>query len=670
MSNRIFTAIILIFLLGSFLFAQKISSPNEKLSIQFSLINGIPHYSVNYAEKPVIVPSSLGFQFKEAPSLKQNFEIVESLQQDFSEVWNPVWGTSKAIKNEFNELIIHLKEKSPPNREMKLMFRAYDDGIGFRYFLPEQENLNDFQITAEETLFRFSDNHSCWWIPNDYESYEKLYQNTPLTQIVGVNTPFTMETTDGLYLSIHEADLTDYAGMTLERVRAEDYTLRSALVPWPDGIKVKASTPHRTPWRTIQIVENPGDLIESHLILNLNEPLAIEDPSWIKPMKYMGVWWGMHIRKYTWHSGPKHGATTEHALERIDYASKFGIPGLLIEGWNRGWEGWLKDVKFDFLTPYPDFDINKVVDYAKQKDIYIIGHHETGGDIPTYEAQMDSAFAYYDKLGIQAVKTGYAGEMKPEGMHHHGQWMVNHYRKVVKKAAEHKIMIDAHEPIKPTGISRTYPNMMTREGVRGMEYNAWSFGNPPEHTTIVPFTRMLAGPLDYTPGIFDLEFKEYQPENRVYTTRAKQLAYYAVLFSPLQMVADLPENYENQPEFEFIQKVPTTWDATNVLSGKIGDFVSIARKKGDTWYVGSITDEKKRELKLSLNFLDSEQPYVAQVFSDGAGADWKTNPNPVKIEKFIVNSGQTWTASLAPGGGQAIILSPATEDDLKKIPEY
>lgn len=647
-----------------------VSSPDGKVNINFILKDGVPYYSVLYDGNVVIQPSSLGFRFKKAEPMNTDFVVLDMSNKSINETWKPVWGKTKEISNHYNELLVKLKEKTELGRQMHLVFRAYNDGIGFRYILPEQPEFKDFEIISEETLFRFAGNHTAWWIPDEYDSYERLYKETPLSKAKAVNTPITMKTENGLYLSVHEADLTDYAGMTLTAVKGDPNTLESNLVPWPDDVKVKASTPHRTPWRTIQISADAGGLIESNLIVNLNDPCVIEDPSWIKPMKYMGIWWGMHIGKETWHIGPKHGATTANSKRHIDFAAKHGIPALLIEGWNTGWENWGKEGAFNLTTPYPDFDLKEVIRWGREKGVVIIGHHETGGDAADYDKQIDSAFALYEKLGIPAVKTGYAGQIFPKGQHHHGQWMVNHYRRVVKKAAEHHIMIDAHEPIKPTGISRTYPNMMTREGVRGMEYNAWSDGNPPEHTTILPFTRMLAGPLDYTPGIFDLTFNRYKKDNRVYTTLAKQLALYVVLYSPLQMAADLPENYENQPAFTFIENVPVNWDETKVLNAEIGDFICIARKNGDSWYIGSITDENARSLEIPLTFLDSDKKYTAHIYTDASDADWETNPAAIKINKYLVSHSDTITASLARGGGQAVRITPATENEIKTLNDY
>jgi alpha-glucosidase len=387
-------------------------------------------------------------------------------------------------------------------------------------------------------------------------------------------------------------------------------------------------------------------------------------------MKYTGIWWSLHIGKESWYEGPRHGATTENAKRHIDFASAHGIPALLIEGWNTGWDRWGQEGAFDLVTPYPDFDIGEVVRYGRERGVAIIGHHETGGDVPMYERQLDAAFSLYERVGISAIKTGYAGGIFPRGQHHHGQWMVRHYRRVVEEAARRRIVLDVHEPIKPTGISRTYPNMMTREGVRGTEYNAWSEGNPPEHTTILPFTRMLAGPLDYTPGIFDITFDEYKPENRVHTTIAKQLALYVVLWSPLQMAADLPENYEGHPAFEFIERVPCDWDETRVLDAAIGDYVVTARRGGREWYVGAVTDENARVLRVPLSFLDPSTVYVARFFADGADADWELNPTPVDVSSVLVNDLTIVSLSLARGGGAAIAIVPASDEEIATLLSY
>ncbi len=648
-----------------------VCSPDGSICVTFSLDDaGAPTYSVARGGVTIVRPSPMGYRFREAPPMVDGFEVADSSRATHDETWRPVWGKSSQATNHYNELALTLREREGLKRAMVARFRVFDDGIGFRYELPEQPNLPDVEITEEVTQFRFEGDHTTWSIRADYDSYEHLFRELPLSELSTANTPITMRAGSGLHLAVHEANLTDYAGMTLSWVDGDPLALRCELVPWPDGVKVRGSTPLVSPWRTIQIGDTPGDLVESTLILNLNEPCAFEDTSWIRPMKYVGIWWAMHIGKWTWHMGPEHGATTEHAKAYIDFASEHGIPGLLIEGWNTGWDKWGGYGAFDFVTPYHDFDLDEVVRYGRERGVSIIGHHETGGDVPGYEKMLDQALGLYARLGVPAVKTGYAGGIYPRGQHHHGQWMVRHYRRVVEAAAERHIVLDVHEPIKPTGIERTYPNMMTREGVRGMEYNAWSDGNPPEHTTILPFTRMLAGPLDYTPGIFDLTFDRYKPNNRVHTTLAKQLALYAVLESPLQMAADLPENYEGNPAFEFIELVPTTWDETRVPDAAIGDFAFFARRSGDAWYLGAVTDEEARVLREPLTFLEPGTIYVARTFADGADADWETNPYPVDIASVLVDQ-DTWLAlALAAGGGFAAEVRPATEVERSELPWY
>ena len=629
---------------------------------------------------------------KDAGPLNQNLTVTGVEHKSFDETWTLPWGEVERIRNHYNELRLSLEEATEAHREMIVVFRVYDDGLGFRYEVPEQDNLSDFEIMDEETEFALAGDHRAWWIPAyGDQRYEYLYTESSISGIYrdksvrAVHTPLTMETADGLFLSIHEAALTDYASITL--VVAEDNTLLCDLVPWSNGVKVKAHTPHQTPWRTIQIAENAGDLITSYLILNLNEPNQLGNVSWVAPGKYVGIWWGMHIGKYTWGSGPRHGATTENAKRTIDFAAKHGLSGVLVEGWNVGWDGdWTRYAyRFNFTTPYDDFDIQEVSAYAAAKGVKLIGHHETGAAVTNYERQMEEAFAYYRDLGIDTVKTGYVGygqgiERRDEqrrlvGLEwHHGQYMVNHYRKVVETAARYHIMLDVHEPIKDTGIRRTYPNMMTREGARGQEYNAWSGdgGNPPEHTTILPFTRMLAGPFDFTPGVFDLLFDEYRPHNRVNTTLAKQLALYVVIYSPLHMAADLPENYEGHPAFQFIVDVPVDWQDTQVLHAQIGDYVTIARqdRNSEDWYVGSITDERGRTLEAPLSFLEPDRPYVAEIYADAADADWEGNPLAIDITETLVDHITALKLRLAPGGGQAIRLRPATEDEVNRLPAY
>ncbi|MCP4545062.1 MAG: glycoside hydrolase family 97 protein [bacterium] len=637
---------------------ELLESPSGMIVLDFSMEAGAPRYAVSYDGLPLIEPSELGLRFLDQGLLADGLDISEIYRNRHDETWRPVWGTSSTIRNAYNELVVHLAEPGPPFRRLDLVFRAFDDGVAFRYILPDGQRLTAFTIVSELTRFRFADNCRTWSIPANYDSYEQLYRELHLDELDSANTPITLETPDGIYISLHEADLTDWAGMTLAAIRSEPNTLECDLVPWPDGVKVKGMTPARSPWRTIQIAPSPGGLVESQMILNLNEPCAIEDPGWITPMKYVGIWWGMHVGKETWHLGDRHGATTANTKSYIDFAAERGIGGVLVEGWNTGWDGWGAKDAYDFVTPYPDFDLPAVARYARERGVALIGHHETGGDVPTYEMRLEEAFTLYETLGIRAVKTGYAGGIYPRGHHHHGQWMVRHYRRVVEAAARHGIMLDVHEPIKPTGISRTWPNMMTREGVRGIEYNAWSEGNPPEHTTILPFTRMLAGPLDYTPGIFDLTFNRYKPENRVYSTLANQLALYVVLHSPLQMAADLIENYIDNPAFAFISVVPTTWDETRVIDAVIGDLVCIARRSGEEWFLGCITDEQARTCEVPLYFLEPGRRYLARIFQDAPDADWESNPAALTISEREVGIEDSLTLPLAPGGGAAMSLTP------------
>lgn len=637
-------------------------SPNGAIQVEFLLEDGKPRYTARYNSETVIAPSRLGFEFKELPPLNQNLVVTEVEHSTFDETWEQPWGEVRFIRNHYHEMRIHLQEETELAREMTLTFRVFDDGFGFRYELPAQPNLADFTIMDEQTEFAFVDDHQAWWIPAFREKrYEFLYQQSSISSLKKVHTPLTLETSGPLTIAIHEANLTDYAAMALANTGSN--TLKCDLIPWREtGEKVITSTPMPTPWRTVQIAETPGDLITSYIALNLNEPNVLGDVSWVQPGKYVGIWWAIHLRQQTWNSGPIHGATTENAKRYIDFAAAHGLDGVLVEGWNLGWDGnWVTERNaFNFTTPYPDFDIEKVVRYANEQGVKLIGHHETSADVINYEAQMADAFAFYDDLGVDTVKTGYASILADDTEWHHGQYMVEHYRKVVELAAQHQIMLDVHEPIKDTGLRRTYPNMMTREGARGMEYNAWSqdSGNPPEHETIIPFTRMLSGPFDFTPGIFDLRYEGRYPDNMVRTTLAKQLALYVVIYSPLHMAADLPENYEGHPAFQFIMDVPVDWEDTIVLNGEIGEYVTIARKdrNSEDWYVGSVTDENGRFFTIPLTFLDPNQTYTAQIYADAANANWETNPQSYTISEQQVNFEDSLTVTLAPGGGQAIRL--------------
>ncbi|MEA3503710.1 MAG: glycoside hydrolase family 97 protein [Bacteroidota bacterium] len=673
-------------------------SPSGNLSIKFNLTKtGEAAYQLTYNNSIVIKESTLGMDFRDAKPLAGDLKIISSSEKEYNNTWEMLWGEQREVENHYNELIVKLEETKSPQRKFNLIFRVYDDGIGFRYEFPEQENLECVIIMDENTQFNLTDDHKCWWIPGDWDIYEHLYNTTKFSEIDAiakrdhpnlgqttipfnaVNTPITMKTKDGVYISFHEANLTDYSGMTL-LINKDSMRMQSELVGSIDKSKVKRELPFKTPWRTIQLAKKAGDLIKSNLIVNLNEPNKLNDVSYIEPMKYMGIWWEMHLGKASWDYGMsqendtwidkgnahgRHGATTENAKYYIDFAAKHDIKGLLIEGWNTGWEHWVgfeeREGVFDFVTPYPDYDLKEVVRYGKEKGVGIIMHHETSAAPRTYDQQLDTAYALMKKLGIHAVKTGYVGNIIPKGEYHHGQWMVNHYRKVLLKAAESKVMMDAHEPIKATGLRRTYPNMMSREGLRGQEFNAWSDDmNPPEHLTIVPFTRMLAGPIDFTPGIFDIKFNKYNKVNQVNTTIAKQLALYVIINSPLQMAADLPENYEGNPAFQFIDDVAVNWEKTEILNAEIGEYITTVRQaRGkDEWFLGSITNKDKRKHNINLDFLTAGKKYTATIYADAKDAHWNNNPTAYTIEKKIVTDKDSITLTLANGGGVAISFIP------------
>lgn len=636
----------------------RLDSPDNRNHIVFILKDGIPYYQVLRDNRVIIDTSGLGFVLKDAPPLKGNFKMEQANLSGNHDRWEPVWGQRRRIWDYHSQLQVTLKEQAEPHRTIQIEFKAFDDGVAFRYIVPEQPGLEKLEIMKETTEFLFLEDMSAWWIPGDYDKHEFLYRNTTLSKIDSANTPLTMESADSLCLSIHEASLVNYPEMRLRRSGDNPLKLLCDLVPWPDGVKAKVEVPFKTPWRTIQLADDAGGLIASTMILNLNEPTKLEDVSWIRPMKYIGIWWGMHIGKYTWSSGPKHGATTENTKAYIDFAAENGIPGVLVEGWNKGWENWVDGVEFPMMVPYDDYNLEEIAAYAKNQGIYLIAHNETAANAEWYEKQIDSAYALYERLGIHAIKTGYVGQIRPLGQYHHGQWMVNHQAMVVEKAAKHQIMVDAHETVKATGLERTWPNFMTREWARGNEYEAWSEGNPPDHTCILPFTRVLAGPLDYTPGIIGIYFKEYKPDNRIHTTLVKQLALMVVIYSPLQMAADLIENYKGNPAFQFIRDVPADWDDTRALNGKIGDYVTIARKKKDAWYIGSITDEQAREFTFKLDFLDEKINYEAVIYADGPSANWETNPVDYVIEKKLVKKDDELKMVLAAGGGQAVVIKP------------
>lgn len=656
---------VLVFIVGGIFFSsckndfsQIVSSPSQIVNLKFELKDGVPFYSVKRLDKEIIQASKLGFTFKNMPALNGNFRVDSINERSFDETWEQPWGEKQFIRNNFTQLEVLLVEKSNLKRKLKIIFKIYDDGVGFRYIIPSQENIDSIEISDELTEFALAGNDSAWW----YGAYqpaidEYLYKKTPVSVMDTVYTPLTIETLNGLYISIHEANLTDFAGMSI--YRKSENTLKVDLVPWSDGTKVYGKAPLKTPWRTIQIAEKPGDLVTSYLLLNLNDPCVLDDISWIKPMKYVGIWWAYHIGKYTWSQGPRHGATAKNMKEYIDFAAENGFDAVLAEGWNFGWDRQspIDSSSFDYTTPYPDFDIAEISAYAALKNIAIIGHHETFGDVTNYENQMDSAYKFYKKHNVNAIKSGYVGHNMNHKEWHHSQYGVRHYRKAVEMAATHKIMLNVHESITPTGLCRTYPNLLSAESARGQEFNAWARdgGNPPEHETILPFTRILAGPMDFTPGIFDITIPE-KPKNQVNTTLAKQLALYVVLYSPVQMAADLPEHYKGNPAFGFIKDVPVDWAETKVLNAKIGDYITTVRKDkySENWYLGSITDENRREFALSLSFLESGKKYSAKIYADAIGADYQKNPLLIEIDEKTVDATTVLPVKLAPGGGLAV----------------
>src|SRR5512146_890193 len=651
-----------------------LASPDARTDVRVEVRDGHLLYSITRDHRALLLPSMLGFEFRGAPALRDSLRITGSSRDSYDSTWTQPWGEVARVRDHHNELRVSVLETTAPGRKFDVVFRAFDDGIGFRYEVPEQPSLGSFEIQNELTEFALADDAKSWWIPSNrprLDRSEMLYSQSPVSVIDSVQTPLTMATRDNrTVLVIHEANLVNYARMNLAGERMENRTLHAALAPWADGVKVRGRTPFVTPWRTIQIADRMADLAPSVIGLNLNPPNVIQNTSWIKPMKYVGIWWGMHINTMTWASGPKHGATTANAKRYIDFAAANGLGGVLVEGWNTGWDGdWIQNRNaFSFTKAYPDYDLAEVARYAKSKGVRLIVHNETSGGIDNYERQLDSAYTLYRSLGLDAIKSGYVTDLTSEGHSHYSQYMVRHYRRVIEEAAKYGIMLDVHEPMHDTGERRTYPNMMTQEGARGQEYNAWSGdgGNPPEHETILFFTRLLDGPMDFTPGIFDLLERSsghaHGPEEpRVRTTLAKQLALYVVLSSPLQMAADLPENYANQPAFQFIRDVAVDWDTTRVIDGRIGDYVVVARRErgGKTWYLGAITDEQSRTFDIPLSFLERGRGYVAEIYADGPGANWLTNPFPVAISRRPVTALSRLHVVLAPGGGQAVRIRPA-----------
>jgi len=680
--------------------AQEINSPDKNLSMKFELQeNGIPTYQLTYKKKSVIKTSKLGIETKDVPAMVDGFTLTKSEQKTFDESWNPVLGEQKTIRNNYNELLVTLAQKSVKDRFIRIRFRLFNDGLGFRYEFPEQPNLNYFIIKEEKTQFALTGDHKAFWLPGDFDTQEYSTMTSDLSEVrgkmkeavtpnasqttfspTGLQTPLMMKSKDGLYINIHEAALVDYSTMSLN-LDDKNLILESFLTPDVIGDKGYIQAPAQSPWRTIVVSDKATEILASKLILNLNEPTKYKDVSWIKPIKYVGVWWEMITGKSTWayadienvqlgvtdysklKPNGKHAANTAHVKEYIDFAAKNGLDAVLVEGWNEGWEDWFgktKDYVFDFVTPYPDFDVKELHRYAASKNIKIIMHHETSGSIRNYERHLDTAYKFMVDNGYNSVKSGYVGNIIPRGEHHYGQWLVNHYLYAITKAADYKIMVNAHEAVRPTGLNRTYPNLLANEAARGTEYESFG-GNNADHTTILPFTRLMGGPMDYTPGIFETRVSAYNPENTsfVHSTLTHQLALYVTMYSPLQMAADLPETYNKfMDAFQFIKDVAADWDETDILEAEPGDYITIARKakNKNEWYVGGITDENPRVAHISFGYLPKGKNFTATVYADGKDASYDKNPQSYTIRKIKVNAKTVLKQPLAAGGGVAISI--------------
>ena len=694
--------------------AQNLTSPNGELQLNFSVnAQGEPVYELFYKGRAVLKPSKLGLELKDDPGLMSGFTIADVETSTFDETWKPVWGEESQIRNHYNEMAVTLNQKAQ-ERNMVIRFRLFDDGLGFRYEFPLQENLNYFVIKEEHTQFAMTGDHTAFWIPGDYDTQEYDYTESKLSEIrglmkgaitpnssqtpfseTGVQTALQMKTDDGLYINLHEAALVDYACMHLN-LDDKNFIFESWLTPDAVGDKGYLQAPCTSPWRTVIVSDDARDILASRITLNLNEPCVYDDVSWIKPVKYVGVWWELIAGKSTWaytdelpsvklgildysktKPNGRHGANNEHVKKYIDFAAANGLDQVLVEGWNEGWEDWFgksKDYVFDFVSPYPDFDVKMLNEYAHSKGVKLMMHHETSASVRNYERHMDKAYQFMVDNGYNAVKSGYVGDIIPRGEYHYGQWMNNHYLYAVKKAAEYKIMVNAHEAVRPTGLCRTYPNLIGNESARGTEYEAFG-GSKPFHTTILPFTRLIGGPMDYTPGIFDtkLDFMGDLPHGQVQTTLCKQLALYVTMYSPLQMAADVIESYEARMDaFQFIKDVAVDWDESRYLEAEPGDYLTIARKAKDTnnWFVGGITDENTRKVELKLDFLDADKKYVATLYADGKDADYKENPTSYQIKKGIVTNKTKISVQEARSGGFALSLIEATPADVKNVKKW
>ena len=708
------TCFLLVLSMSSAAMAESITSPNGQLQLNFSVNSqGEPVYELFYKGKAVIKPSKLGLELKNDPGLMNGFTLADTQTSTFDETWEPVWGEVKQIRNHYNEMAVTLDQKAQ-DRNIIIRFRLFDDGLGFRYEFPLQKNLNYFVIKEERTQFAMTGDHKAFWIPGDYDTQEYDFTESKLSEIrglmksaitgnasqtqfspTGVQTSLQMKTADGLYINLHEAALVDYSCMHLN-LDDKNLIFESWLTPDAVGDKGYMQAPCKSPWRTVIVSDDARDILASKLTLNLNEPCAYEDVSWIKPVKYVGVWWEMIAGKSTWaytddlpsvklgetdYSKTKpngcHGANNENVKRYIDFAAAHGFDQVLVEGWNEGWEDWFghsKDYVFDFVTPYPDFDVKMLNAYAKSKGVKLMMHHEASSSVRNYERHMDKAYRFMVDNGYNAVKSGYVGDIIPRGEHHYGQWMNNHYLYAVKKAADYKICVNGHEAVRPTGLCRTYPNLIGNESARGTEYEAFG-GSKPFHTTLLPFNRLIGGPMDYTPGIFDtkLDFMGDLPHGQVQTTLAKQLALYVTLYSPLQMAADLVENYEKHMDaFQFIKDVAVDWDDSEYIEAEPGDYITVARKaKGtDNWFVGGITDENARTAGFTLDFLTPGKQYVATLYADGKDADYKENPTSYQIKKGIVTNKTKISVWEARSGGFALSLIEATPAEKKSVKKW
>lgn len=702
---------LLLLLVSGFTTAQNLSSPNAELEMNFSLTDaGEPTYELTYKDKLVIKQSKLGLALKDSEDLLKNFEVENSSETSFDNTWNPVWGETKDIRNNYNQLQVELIQKDT-DRKLILNFRLFDEGLGFRYEFPEQQNLTYFVIEEEHSQFAMAGDHTAFWLPGDYDSQEYDYTESKLSEIsskfdtavtgnasqeqfsnTGVQTSLMMKSRDGLYINLHEAALVDYSLMNLN-LDEENLIFESWLTPDAVGNKGYIQTPAVSPWRTIMVSDDATEILASNMNLNLNEPNKLEDTSWIKPVKYIGVWWEMITGKSSWAytdelpsvqlgktdyskttANGKHAANTEHVMEYIDFAAEHGFDAVLVEGWNEGWEDWFgksKDYVFDFVTPYPDFDVEAIHKYAQNKGVKMMMHHETSGAIRNYERHMDTAYQFMNKYDYPAVKSGYVGDIIPRGEHHYGQWAINHFLYAVTKAADYKIMVNAHEAVRPTGLRRTYPNLIGNESARGTEFQAFG-GSKPNHVTVLPFTRLIGGPMDYTPGIFEMDISKLNPDNNshVNSTLANQLAMYVTMYSPLQMAADLPENYMRFPDaFQFIKDVALDWDESEYLEAEPGDYITVARKAKGTnnWFVGNVNGEKTRTSKIEFDFLDKGKTYIATIYSDTEDAHYKTNPQAYEIKKYRVNSKSSLSQQSAPGGGFAISIIEAEKSEVKDL---